>query len=77
MKKIKEAFFNFFKSGVIGSFFARFRKPVFHQETTNHPDRQTLEVKCFKNGKYTHTVDVLYFTQGQIDELRAVQKNLQ
>lgn len=77
MKKIKEAFFNFFKSGVIGSFFARFRKPVYHQEITKHPDRQVMEYKCFKNGKYTHTVDLHYFTKEQIDELQQVQKNLQ
>jgi hypothetical protein len=40
--------------------------PVYTQEQIDHPDKQELEVKCFKNGKYTHTVTFHYFTEEQI-----------
>lgn len=40
--------------------------PVYTQEQINHSDKQELEVKCYKNGKYTHTVTMHYFTEEQI-----------
>ena len=50
---------------VISSYFY----PVYTQEQINHPDKQELEVKCFKNGKYTHTVTLHYFTKEEIKRL--------
>jgi hypothetical protein len=40
--------------------------PVYTQEQINHPEKQELEVKCYRNGKYTHTVTILHFTEEQI-----------
>ncbi len=34
--------------------------PVYTQEEINHPEKHELEVKCYKNGKYTHTVTIHY-----------------
>jgi hypothetical protein len=40
--------------------------PVYTQEQISHPEKQELEVKCYINGKYTHTVTLYYFTDEQI-----------
>lgn len=58
IEKIKE-------SSIYNSIKNRFY-PVYTQEKINHPDKQELELKCYKNGKYTHTVVIHYFTEDQI-----------
>ena len=54
------------KSFRIYTFISSLLYPVYTQEQINHPDKQELEIKCFKNGKYTHTVILHYFTEEQI-----------
>jgi hypothetical protein len=34
--------------------------PVYTQEQINHPEKQELEVKCYKNGKYTYSNYALF-----------------
>ena len=46
--------------------------PVYTQEQINHPDKQELEVKCYKNGNYTHTVTIHYFTEEEIRRLHDI-----
>lgn len=48
--------------------------PVYTQESIDHPDRQICEMKCYKNGKYTHTVNMHYFTQEQVERLQGYNK---
>lgn len=44
-------------------------KPIYTQEWNDNKEQQYWEIKCFKNGKYTHTVNMYYFTEKQIERL--------
>jgi len=44
--------------------------PIFTQEWIDNTEKQYWEIKCYKNGKYTHTVNMHYFTNEQIDKLK-------
>jgi len=48
--------------------------PTFTHEWCNKDEaEQTVECKVFKDGTFSHTVRVKYFTKGQIDEIRGLQ----
>lgn len=51
---------------VIRSFFVA----NYTQEWVDNKEQQCWEIKCYKNGKYTHTVNMYYFTKEQIERFK-------
>lgn len=51
---------------VIHSFFV----PKYTQDWIDNKEQQCWEIKCYKNGKYTHTVNMHYFTEKQIERFK-------
>ena len=51
-------------------------KPVYTQVVTDVPDEQYYEYKCYKNDKYTHTVNMHYFTTEQINKFKDIQEQI-
>lgn len=46
--------------------------PIYTQEYTDHPTEQFKEIKCYKNGEYTHTVNLHYFTNEEIEKFQNI-----
>lgn len=52
------------------------KKPVFTQKyLPPNEEEQYQEIKCFRNGVYTHTVKLYYFTKDQVDGLHEAGEN--
>jgi len=51
-------------------------KPEYTQVVNDVPDEQYYEYKCYKNGKYTHSVNIHYFTKEQILEFREIGEKI-
>ena len=43
---------------------------AFTQEWIHHTDKPEVEIKCFKNGEYIHTVTLMCFTEEQIKKFK-------
>lgn len=41
--------------------------PNYTKEYSDNVEQQYWEIKCYKNGKYTHSVSMYYFTKKQIE----------
>ena len=52
-------------------------KPKYTQTISNDEQNQCYVYKCYKNGKYTHTVNMHYFTAAQIDNFLEIGKKVQ
>ena len=47
-------------------------KNKYTQEYIDNEKEHYWEVKCYKNGKYTHTVNIHYFTKEQIEQFQKI-----
>lgn len=45
-------------------------EPKYTLEYIDHPEEQITEVRCYKDGIYRHSINILYFTQEQIDKIQ-------
>ena len=60
---------NKLRSTIFCRFIRRFFVTKYTQEWTNNKETQCYEIKCYMNGKYTHTVSMHYFTKEQISRI--------
>lgn len=44
--------------------------PKYTQDWSDNTEKQCYEIQCYKNGKYTHTVNMYYFTKEEIENFK-------
>lgn len=64
VKKLYNKFINLFKT-------------KYTQTISIDNENQCYVYKCYENGKYTHTVNMHYFTKEQIDEFIKIGEKIQ
>ena len=57
--------------------FTNYFSPKYTQTISDNIIEKCYEYKCYKNGKYTHTCKMHYFTKEQIDEFLKIGEKVQ